>query len=197
MNNETELIIKLPSQLFIEGNFKTYHSINIESTFTGVLLSKNKVIIEPNSTFEGDIICSNLDLSGKIKGNIFCTGKVHAKENCEVIGNIYTCRFENDETTNLECLITVPKTIVVNKIKSILKEIDLNQKLSTDDSLPKIIEWFKKNQLSVEEKKELESSQKVLDSASDSKKDSDLPSSVDYNSGDSISQRISVLNFKK
>ena len=38
---------------------------------------------------------------------------------------------------------------------------------------------------------------KVLDSASDSKKDSDLPSSVDYNSGDSISQRISVLNLKK
>ena len=86
---------------------------------------------------------------------------------------------------------------MINKIKSILKEIDLNQKLNTDDSLPKLIEWFKKNQLSVEEKKELESSQKVLDSASDSKKDSVLPSSVDYNSGDSISQRISVLNLKK
>ena len=44
MNNETELMIKLPSQLFIEGNFKTFHSINIESNFTGILLSKNKVI---------------------------------------------------------------------------------------------------------------------------------------------------------
>jgi hypothetical protein len=27
MNQENETIIKLPSQLFIEGNFKTYHSI--------------------------------------------------------------------------------------------------------------------------------------------------------------------------
>jgi hypothetical protein len=173
MQNENEIMIKLPSQLFIEGNFKTYHSINIESNFTGILLSKNKVIIEPNSIFEGDIICSNLDLSGKIKGNIFCTGKVHAKQNCEVIGNIYTCRFENDETTDLQCLITVPKTMVVNKIKSILKDIDLNQKLSTDDSLPKIIEWFKKNQLSVEEKKELESSNLVSDSATQSINESD------------------------
>jgi len=168
MNNENEIIIKLPSQLFIEGNFKTYHSINIESNFTGILLSKNKVIIESNSTFEGDIICSNLDLSGKIKGNIFCTGKVHAKQNCEVIGNIYTCRFENDEITDLECLITVPKTIVVNKIKSLIKDIDLTKKFSSDESLPKIIEWFKKNQLSVEEKKEIESSIEVLQTVNDS-----------------------------
>jgi len=169
MNQENEIMIKLPSQLFIEGNFKTYHSILIESNFNGVLLSKNKVIIESNSNFEGDIICSNLDLSGKIKGNIFCTGKVHAKQNCEVIGNIYTCRFENDETTDLECLITVPKTIIVNKIKTILNEIDLNKKLSTDDSLPKIIEWFKKNQLSTEEKNEIESSLKILETANDAK----------------------------
>jgi len=194
MQNGDEIMIKLPSQLFIEGNFKTYHSITLESNFTGILLSKNKVIMEPNSTFEGDIICSNLDLSGKIKGNIFCTGKVHAKENCEVIGNIYTCRFENDETTDLECLITVPKTIVVDKIKSILKAIDLNQKLSTDDSLPKIIEWFKKNQLSVEEKKDLERSQKVLDSTNDTKKDSDQSLNVDFNAGVEEPQKfISVL----
>ena len=167
MNNENEIFIKLPSELFIEGNFKTYHSINIESNFTGILLSKNKVIIEQNSTFEGDIICSNLDLSGKLKGNIFCTGKVHAKQNCEVIGNIYTCRFENDETTDLECLITVPKTIVINKIKSLIKDIDLTKKFSSDESLPKIIEWFKKNQLSVEEKKEIESSLEVLQTVND------------------------------
>ena len=158
MSQENEIMIKLPSQLFIEGNFKTYHSILIESNFNGILLSKNKVIIESNSNFEGDIICSNLDLSGKIKGNIFCTGKVHAKQNCEVIGNIYTCRFENDETTDLDCLITVPKTIIVNKIKSILKDINLDKKLSTDESLPKILEWFKKNQLTNEETKELEKS---------------------------------------
>ena len=110
-------------------------------------------------------------MSGKIKGNIFCTGKVHAKQNCEVIGNIYTCRFENDENTDLECLITVPKTVIINKIKTILNEIDLNKKLSTDDSLPKIIEWFKKNQLSTEEKNEIESSLKILETANDAKND--------------------------
>ncbi len=196
MQNENEIIVKLPSELFIEGNFKTYHSINIESKFNGVLLSKNKVIIEPDSVFEGDLICSNLDLSGKIKGNIFCTGKVHAKQNCVVIGKIYTCRFENDETTDLECLITVPKTIIINKIKTILNEIDLDKKLSTDDSLPKIIEWFKKNQLSTKEKNEIESSLEVLETANDSKKDSDQSLNVNFNAGVLQLQRF-ISVFKK
>lgn len=190
MNLQNEIMIKLPSQLFIEGNFKTYHSINIESNFTGILLSKNNVIIESNSYFEGDIICSNLDLSGKVKGNIFCTGKVYAKENCQVVGNIYTCRFENDETTDLECLITVPKTIVVNKIKSILKEIDINQKLSTDDSLPQIMEWFKKTQLSEDETKKLESSQVVLESSSEPIKENDQALNVNYYAGNTNQQKF-------
>ena len=181
MNQVNEIMINLPSQLFIEGNFKTYHSVTIESNFAGILLSQNKVVIESNCVFEGDIICSNLDLSGKIKGNIFCTGKVHAKQNCVVIGNIYTSRFENDETTDLDCLITVPKTIIVNKIKSILKDIDLDKKLTSDESLPKIVEWFKKNQLSNEEKKEIESA--LIHSKSEPNREDNSKDVNDFNNG--------------
>jgi hypothetical protein len=181
MNQVNEIMINLPSQLFIEGNFKTYHSVTIESNFAGILLSQNKVVIESNCVFEGDIICSNLDLSGKIKGNIFCTGKVHAKQNCEVIGNIYTSRFENDETTDLDCLITVPKTIIVNKIKSILKDIDLDKKLTSDESLPKILEWFKKNQLTNEDKKEIEST--LIHAKSEPNKEDNPKDVNDFNSG--------------
>jgi hypothetical protein len=42
MNQVNEIMINLPSQLFIEGNFKTYHSVTIESNFAGILLSQNK-----------------------------------------------------------------------------------------------------------------------------------------------------------
>jgi hypothetical protein len=38
--------------------------------------------------------------------------------------------------------------------------------------LPKIIEWFKKNQLSVEEKKEIDSSLEVLQTVNDPENDS-------------------------
>jgi len=195
MNQENETIIKLPSQLFIEGNFKTYHSIVIESNFAGILLSQNKVVIESNCVFEGDIICSNLDLSGKIKGNIFCTGKVHAKQNCEVVGSIYTSRFENDETTDLDCLITVPKTIIVNKIKSILKDIDLDKKLTADESLPQIIEWFKKNQLTNEEKKEIETKSSNSNAVKDSSND-DNQSQNDKNAKSGIVNPQKFISVK-
>jgi hypothetical protein len=60
---------------------------------------------------------------------------------------------------------------LISNIVDIQGEIDLNKKLITDDSLPKIIEWFKKNQLSTEEKNEIESSLEVLETANDAKND--------------------------
>ena len=145
MENVINPFIHLPSELHIEGNFKTSHSIKVECNFTGILFSKNIIIIEPNAKFHGDIICSEIIVNGKIYGNIFCTGKVHAKQNCEISGSVYANRFENDESTNLDCVITVPKTQTVIKIKEILDSIDLNQNFNNDKNLPKLINSFKSN----------------------------------------------------
>ena len=145
MEYENQSFIQLPSELHIEGNFKTSHPIKVECNFTGILFSKNKIIIEANSKFQGDIICSEIVVNGKINGNIFCSGKVYAKQNCEIIGSIYAKRFENDESTNLDCIITVPKTQTVLKINELLNNIDLHQNFNSDKNLPKLINSFKNN----------------------------------------------------
>ena len=120
---------------------------------------------------------------------------MHAKQNCEVIGSIYTSRFENDEITDLDCLITVPKTIIVNKIKSILKDIDLDKKLTSDESLPKIIEWFKKNQLTNEEKKEIEAKLTSSNSTKESNND-DNQSQNDKNAKSGIVNPQKFISVK-
>jgi cytoskeletal protein CcmA (bactofilin family) len=145
MENDNQSFIHLPSELHVEGNFKTSHSIKVECDFTGILFSKNKIIIESNSKFQGDIICSEIIVNGKIYGNIFCTGKVHAKQNCEISGSVYASRFENDESTNLDCVITVPKSQTIIKIKEILDSIDLNLNFNSDKNLSKLINSFKSN----------------------------------------------------
>ena len=185
MNKENDLMIQLPTNLYMNGSFKTIHSVKIESNFNGILLTKSKVIIEGNSTFEGDLICSELILTGKIKGNIFCTGKVHAKQNCEIIGSVFTCRFENDESTNLDCLITVPKTQVIDNIKLQLQNIDLESKENSDNALSIIIETFKKNEIIKEQLIELEKLQNT------EKIDSDINSKTII-SPEQLSNRISV-----
>lgn len=101
--------------------------------------------IYTNSVFNGDLICSELVLSGKFSGNIFCTGKVQVKQGCQISGRVYTYRFENDEMTNLDCIISVPDTNTINRIKEIIDGIDVDQKLSSDPNLPSLIKIYEDN----------------------------------------------------
>lgn len=47
--------------------------------------------------------------------------------------------FENDEMTDLDCIISVPDTNTINKIKQIIETIDVDKKLSSDPNLPSLI----------------------------------------------------------
>ena len=137
--------ILLPTEVLIEGNFKTKHPIKVESKFHGILLSKDKIIIESQSEIQGDIICSELIISGKLTGNIYCTGKVLAKNGCVITGKIFTKRFENDDNTNLNCIISVPDNTTIEQISTVLDDVDLNIKLSADPNLPQIVSQFVEN----------------------------------------------------
>lgn len=154
MIDQSQVLITLPDGVFMEGHFKTKHSLKIESSINGTLLSKQKVILESNSVFNGDLICSELVLSGKFSGNIFCTGKVQVKQGCQISGRVYTYRFENDEMTNLDCIISVPDTNTINRIKEIIDGIDVDQKLSSDPNLPSLIKIYEDN-LAAKEKVKL------------------------------------------
>ncbi len=82
--------ILIPEESILEGFIKTKKSFRIESYFFGTLISTQKVLIDSNSIVYGDIICSELIISGVFEGNIFCTGKVECNGNAKITGNVYT-----------------------------------------------------------------------------------------------------------
>jgi len=47
--------------------------------------------------------------------------------------------------TNLDCIISVPDTSTINKIKEIIEGIDVDQKLSSDPNLPSLIKIYEDN----------------------------------------------------
>ncbi len=137
--------ILIPEESILEGFIKTKKSFRIESYFFGTLISTQKVLIDSNSIVYGDIICSELIISGVFEGNIFCTGKVECNGNAKITGNVYTKLFQNEDTCDLNCIIQVPKNDVFIKIRELLVNIDATTKLSTDSTLSKIVELFSKN----------------------------------------------------
>jgi cytoskeletal protein CcmA (bactofilin family) len=137
--------ILIPEESILEGFIKTKKSFKIESNFYGTLLSTQKVIIDMNSTVHGDIICSELIISGTFEGNIFCTGKIECNGNAKITGKVYTKLFQNEDSCDLNCIIQVPNNEIFHSIRDLLQNIDAVTKLSTDSTLDKIRELFVKN----------------------------------------------------
>ncbi len=137
--------ILIPEESILEGFIKTRKSFKIESNFYGTLLSTQKVIIDSNSIVNGDIICSEMIISGVFEGNIFCTGKVECNGFAKITGKVYTKLFQNEDSCDLNCIIQVPNNEIFTTIRELLSNIDASTKLSTDSTLDKIREHFIKN----------------------------------------------------
>ena len=142
---EEGMPILIPEESILEGFIKTKKSFRIESNFFGTLLSTQKVIIDSNSIVHGDIICSELLISGLFEGNVFCTGKVECTGNAKITGKVYTKLFQNEDSCDLNCIIQVPNNEIFQKIRELLLNIDATTKLSADSTLSKIVELFSKN----------------------------------------------------
>lgn len=137
--------ILIPSNSYVEGYLKSLKSIRIECNFNGTILSQKKVIIESKSVVTGDIICDHLILTGTIKGNVFCTGRVEMNPESKMIGKIYTSTFTNLSETDSDFVVQIPNVNSLSDIRSILFGMDTDQGLSKDEVLSKIRELFYEN----------------------------------------------------
>ena len=120
-------------------------SIRIECNFNGTILTKKKVIIEKTSYVIGDIICEDLILSGRIKGNVFCTGRIEMNKDSVIVGKVYTYTFTNLSETDSDFVIQIPRKSVLMKIREFLNNVNTELGLSKDDILTTIRESFYTN----------------------------------------------------
>lgn len=145
LTKETISPILIPSESYLEGYLKSLKSIRIECNFNGTILTKKKVIIEKTSYVIGDIICEDLILSGRIKGNVFCTGRIEMNKDSVIVGKVYTSTFTNLSETDSDFVIQIPRKSVLMKIREFLNNVNTELGLSKDDILTTIRESFYTN----------------------------------------------------
>ncbi len=141
-NRDDGIPILIPEESILEGFIKTRKAFKIESIFFGTLLSTQKVTIDANSTVYGDIICSELLISGVFEGNIFCIGKTECIGKAKITGKVFTKSFQNEDSCDMKCIIQVPNNRIFVTISDLLLNIDAATKLSMDLTLEKIKELF-------------------------------------------------------
>ena len=141
-NKNSEAPILIPKDSYVEGYIKSIKSIRLECAFHGTILTKNKVIVDKASSVTGDIICENLMLFGRVKGNVFCTGRATMNEGTSVEGKIYASAFTSLTETDSNFIVQIPKKSILEKVRGLLNDVTTEVGLSKDILLSTIRETF-------------------------------------------------------
>jgi cytoskeletal protein CcmA (bactofilin family) len=106
---ETEMnvnsISRISAGTIIKGEITSPYDIRIDGTFEGKVQTKGRVVVGEKANVQGDIISGNIDLWGKVDGNVFVKDTLALKEGCVVNGNLHVKRLsvELGSTFNGNC----------------------------------------------------------------------------------------------
>ena len=98
-------ISRISAGTVIKGEILSPNDIRIDGTFEGRVQSKGRVVVGESAVIKGDIVCENVDLWGKVEGNLFVKDSLSLKEGCIVDGNLHIRRLavELGATFNGNC----------------------------------------------------------------------------------------------
>ncbi|MBE6235451.1 MAG: polymer-forming cytoskeletal protein [Bacteroidales bacterium] len=86
---DANAVSRISAGTVIKGEILSPGDIRVDGTFEGKIQSKGRVVIGETANVKGEIICDNVDLWGKVDGDIFVKNTLSLKEGCVVNGNLH------------------------------------------------------------------------------------------------------------
>ncbi len=76
------------NSIMIDGEISGDEDLVIQGTVKGKIAIKESLFVESGGTVEADIETQNVEIAGKVTGNILASDKVELKSDCRVVGDI-------------------------------------------------------------------------------------------------------------
>jgi len=92
MTSEGPSINILTSGTSVSGEITSDGDLRIDGTLKGSVACKGKVVIGTTGRLEGDVTCSNIDISGYMEGKVEVAELLSLKSTAEVKGDVITAR---------------------------------------------------------------------------------------------------------
>ena len=91
MGKEVQAILNLLSEsVLVEGDIQTTRDIRIDGTLVGTVRTNGRLILGPSSRVTGKIKSPNIDVFGRMEGEVVSTGTVVLRAKSQVKGTITT-----------------------------------------------------------------------------------------------------------
>ena len=85
-------VSRISAGTVIKGEIQSPYDLRIDGTFEGKVQTKGRVVIGESAIIKGDIICENVDLWGRVEGDLYVKDTLALKEGCKMNGNINISR---------------------------------------------------------------------------------------------------------
>jgi cytoskeletal protein CcmA (bactofilin family) len=76
------------SSIVIDGEISGDEDLVIQGTVKGKIAVKESLYVEGSGVVEADIETQNVEIAGRVTGNISASDKVELKSDCRVVGDI-------------------------------------------------------------------------------------------------------------
>lgn len=85
-------VSRISAGTVIKGEITSPNDIRIDGLFEGKVVSKSRVVIGESANVKGDIVCENIDLWGKVEGNLYVKDTLALKDGSNMNGNLHIRR---------------------------------------------------------------------------------------------------------
>jgi cytoskeletal protein CcmA (bactofilin family) len=115
-----ESINVISKETKIVGNINAEGNIRIEGLVDGSVCSQSKIIMGESAGVQGDIKSLEAEISGHVKGDVFCGQLLILKKSAVIDGNITTPKIviENGAMFNGKCQMSNSGAFQVSKLDS-------------------------------------------------------------------------------
>lgn len=78
----------------LKGNLVSSTDIRVDGTMDGVVFSEGRIVVGETAAMSGSLLCNNLDMWGKIDGDIYVKDTLSIKNLAVVNGNIFVRKIQ-------------------------------------------------------------------------------------------------------
>ena len=118
-NVNVNSISRISTGTVIKGEIMSPYDIRIDGTFDGKVQSMGRGVVGETAVVKGDIVCENIDLWGKVEGNIFVKDTLSLMEGCSVTGNLNVRRLAVELGSTFICNCSMISEAEFNKIAGV------------------------------------------------------------------------------
>lgn len=90
INEEKQSVNMLGAGTTIKGDIQSNGDFRIDGTLIGSIQSKGKIVVGETGNVDGEVVCRNADVSGKIKAQISVSELLTLKSTARLSGEITT-----------------------------------------------------------------------------------------------------------